>query len=133
MRELHLVLVELHVEAVGALGLGDLVKGQGEKDHVGVARELQGGGALAGVLAAVALEARLVAHEGEVGLADHVQQGVHLGGVDGRGAGALVARGLGKVADEGDLGALGKRQQRGAAGDRLVLEQDGAFRGGLAG
>ena len=133
VRELHLVLVELHVEAVGALGLGDLVKGQGEKYDVGVARELQGGVALAGVLAAVALEARLVAHEGEVGLADHVQQGVHLGGVDGRGAGALVARGMGKVADEGDLGARGKRQQRGAAGDRLVLEQDGACRGGLAG
>ena len=58
----------------------------------------------------MALEAGLVADERKAASVDRVEQGVDLRGVDGGAAGALVARGLGEVADEGDLGARGKRE-----------------------
>ena len=76
----------------------------------------------------MALEARLEADEREVGLADHVEERVHLRGVDGGRSSTLVTRGLGEVADERDLG-LGCEGQD----VPLVLEKDDALRGSLAG
>ena len=81
----------------------------------------------------MALEAGLVADEREAASVDRVEQGVDLRGVDGGAAGALVARGLSEVADEGDLGGGGKRKQgRETLGGRVVLQQDAALRRGLA-
>ena len=127
MGELGLVGVEAHGRAVGALGLLDLGERQGKEHHVRATRELEGGVALARALPAETLEAGLVAHEVEPGLADEVEQRVHARGVDGGGAGPLVARRLGKVAYQRNAGA--RRQGQQAA---LVLEQDAALRGGLA-
>lgn len=133
LEELDLVLVHAHGRALGALGLRDLVEREGQKDDVGLAGEVEGSFALGVVLSAVALEAGLVADKRKAASVDRAEQGVDLRGVDGGAAGALVARGLGEVADEGDLRGGGKRKQgRGTSGRRVVLQQDAALRRGLA-
>ena len=85
-------------------------------------------GLFGGIRFALAVKAGGKAHAGQAALFQAVQKGIHLDGVDRAGAGALVPRCLGKVANHGNFCALGQRQQV-----VLVFQQHNAFGCGAAG
>ena len=129
-QKLLLVLGQLHVRAVEAFALPQLIEAEAEQNGVSLLCEGHSLFQLLGVSCTLTLETGGIAHEGDaavVGL-DAVQQGVHLQGVDGAGACALIAGRLGKVADDGQL-LIGLERQDAA----LVPEQDDALCGRAAG
>ena len=98
------------VLAVQALGLGGLGLAEHQHGHLGD----PGGGDRLGeqlrVRGAVAVEPGREAAELQVALPDRLQEGRDPGGVDCGGARALIARGAGEVADQGDRGARCQRE-----------------------
>ncbi len=85
-------------------------------------------GLFGGIRFALAVKTRGKAHAVQAAVFQAVQEGIHLDGVDGAGACALVTRRLGKVADDGHTRALGQRQQV-----VVVFQQHNAFGCGAAG
>ena len=127
-QQVQLVDGQLHIGAVDALALLDLIEAQKEQDGVGLPGQCHGFG-LAGVVgAALPVKTGGKAHAGKAGGFDAVQHRIHLKGVDGAGACALIPGRLGKIADDGHLLARLEGQQA-----ALVLEQDDALRRRTAG
>ena len=129
LQHVHLVLMDLHVLPVQALGLADLVQAHIHQHDFGVLGQLYGGVLPGLVGAAVADKTGLKAHQlqAAAGLEDG-EGAVQLSGVDHAGAGALVPGGLGKVADDCHRGALLQGQDM-----VLVLQQHDSVLSGLAG
>ena len=127
-QQLDLVRCYAHIAAVQALALFDLVQAHAEQHYVSLLGQRHGFGLLGGVGFALAVETGGKSYLFQPAFDPAAQQRIYLDGVDRAGACALVARGLGKVADDGNFRARRQRQQV-----VLVFQQHRAFGSGAAG
>ena len=117
-----------HVRAVDALALLDLVQTQEEQHGIGFPGQRHGLGLAGVVRAALTVKAGGKAHALQAALGQLLQHGIHLDGVDGAGARALIPGRLGEITY--DSHPLPRFQRKQTA---LVLEQDHALRCRAAG
>ena len=117
-----MALRQLHVGAVDALALLDLVQTHAEQNDVGVLRQRHGFLLQGVVCLALPLKALRITRAHKAALGQTVEEGIHLDGVDGTGTGPLIPGRLGEVADDGHL--LARFQGQDAA---LILEQNDAL------
>ena len=110
-QQFQLVLCQLHVGAVDALALLDLVQTHAQQHHVGVLCQPHRLGFQCLIGLALPVKALGVADAVQAALGKAVQKGIHLDGVDGAGACTLIAGRLGKVADDRHLFPFCKGQQ----------------------
>ena len=110
-QQFQLVLCQLHVGAVDALALFDLVQTHAQQHHIGVLCQLHRFGFQRLVGLALPVKALGVADAVQAAFGKAVQKGIHLDGVDGTGACTLITGCLSKVADDRHLLPLCKGQQ----------------------
>ena len=127
-QQINLVLGQFHIGPVKSFALFDFVEPQEQQHHVCLAGQGDGLGLQGGVGLAAAVKPLGIAGAVQAAALEHFGKAVHTGRVDQAGPGALVPRGLGKVADDRHLGGGVQRQDAAA-----VFQQNHAFGRGFAG
>ena len=132
LQQIHLILRKAQIAAVKTLTLGDFIQTHAQNNCIRLCRQFAGGFLQSSIRLTVAVKALLIPDDVQLGVDQLIQQHIHLCRVYHAGACALVARILGKVADDSHFGTRSQRQPAaylpttpaarlgGAAGKRMM-------------